>query len=39
MSNEGYELREYSKMAEEGEIGDIVKVEEGDEYCHTDPKD
>ena len=26
-------------MAEESEVGDIVKVEEGDEHCHTDPKD
>ena len=26
-------------MAEESEVEDIVKVEEGDEHCHTDPKD
>ena len=26
-------------MAEESEVGDVVKVEEGDEHCHTDPKD
>ena len=32
-------MGEYSKMAEESEVGDVVKVEEGDEHCHTDPKD
>ena len=26
-------------MAEENEIEEAVKVEEGDEHCHTDPKD
>ena len=26
-------------MAEESEVGDVVKVEESDECCHTDPKD
>ena len=26
-------------MAEESEVGDVVKVEEGDEHCRTDPKD
>ena len=26
-------------MAEESEVGDVVKVEEGDEHRRTDPKD
>ena len=39
MSNEGINNGEYSKMAEESEVEDVVRVEEGDE-CHcTDAKD
>ena len=26
-------------MAEENEIEEVVKVKEGDEHCHADPKD